>query len=115
MDLGKQIRLGRLFSHPSGRLCSLAVDHFVGYNKGLPVGLRNVPETLRGRKCTGSIAVHTLRSRRTDPRFCCAANVVTASEAREPDVYRDCSNRLLDGLDSYSKCNKPPDRTPQRS
>jgi hypothetical protein len=23
--------------------------------------------------------------------------VVTASEAREPDVYRDCSNRLLDG------------------
>jgi len=21
----------------------------------------------------------------------------TASEAREPDVYRDCSNRLLDG------------------
>ena len=32
----------------------------------------------------------------TDLRFCCAANVVTASEAREPDVYRDCSNRLLD-------------------
>ena len=28
-------------------------------------------------------------------RFCCAANVVTASEAREPDAYRDCSNRLL--------------------
>ncbi len=33
----------------------------------------------------------------TDLRFCCAANVVTAGEAREPDVYRDCSNRLLDG------------------
>ena len=32
----------------------------------------------------------------TSPRFCCAANVVTASEAREPDVYRDCSNRLLE-------------------
>ena len=28
-------------------------------------------------------------------RFCCAANVVIASAAREPDVYRDCSNRLL--------------------
>jgi len=25
---------------------------------------------------------------------------VTASEAREPDVYRDCSNRLLYSLDS---------------
>ena len=33
----------------------------------------------------------------TSLRFCCAANVVTASEAREPDVYRDCSNRLLGG------------------
>ena len=31
----------------------------------------------------------------TSLRFCCAANVVTASEAREPDAYRDCSNRLL--------------------
>jgi hypothetical protein len=32
----------------------------------------------------------------TSLRFCCAANVVTASEAREPDVYRDSSNRLLE-------------------
>ena len=32
---------------------------------------------------------------RTSLRFCCAANVVTAGEAREPDAYRDSSNRLL--------------------
>ncbi len=32
----------------------------------------------------------------TDLRFCCAANVVTASVARELAAYRDCSNRLLD-------------------
>ena len=32
---------------------------------------------------------------RTSLRFCCAANVVTASEAREPDGCRDCSNRLV--------------------
>ncbi len=37
---------------------------------------------------------------RTSLRFCCAANVVTASEAREPDVCRDSSNRLLDRNDS---------------
>jgi hypothetical protein len=37
---------------------------------------------------------------RTSLRFCCAANVVTASEAREPDGCRDCINRLLDILDS---------------
>ena len=30
-------------------------------------------------------------------RFCCAANVVTESETRELDAYRDSSNRLLDG------------------
>ncbi len=46
MDLSKQIRLNRLFAHPSGRLCSVAVDHFVGYQKGLPEGLVNVPETI---------------------------------------------------------------------
>jgi class I fructose-bisphosphate aldolase len=46
MDLAKQIRLNRLFAHPSGRLCSVAVDHFVGYQKGLPEGLVNVPETI---------------------------------------------------------------------
>ena len=37
------------------------------------------------------------RSHRTSLRFCCAANVVTAGVAREPDAYRDCSNRLLGG------------------
>ena len=29
----------------------------------------------------------------TDLRFCCAANVVTASEVREPDTCRDKCNR----------------------
>ena len=47
MDLAKRIRLNRIFGHPSKRLCSVAVDHLVGYQKGLPQGLRNVPETLR--------------------------------------------------------------------
>jgi len=47
MDLAKQIRLNRIFSHPSGRLCSVAVDHYIGYQKGLPKGLVNVPKALR--------------------------------------------------------------------
>ena len=47
MSLGKRIRLNRVFSHSSGRLCSLAVDHFIGYQRGLPKGLVNVPKTLR--------------------------------------------------------------------
>lgn len=46
MGLGKQIRLNRVFSHASGRLCSVAVDHFMVYNLGLPPGLRRMKETL---------------------------------------------------------------------
>ncbi len=47
MNLGKQIRLNRLFAHPSGRLCSVAVDHFIGYGKLRPGGgLSNLPEAL---------------------------------------------------------------------
>ncbi len=37
---------------------------------------------------------------RSEIRLCCAANVVTASVAREVEGCRDCSNRLLDSLDS---------------
>jgi fructose-bisphosphate aldolase, class I len=46
MNLGKLIRLNRLFSHPSQRLCSVAVDHFGGYGPGLPEGLRKILPTL---------------------------------------------------------------------
>jgi DhnA family fructose-bisphosphate aldolase class Ia len=46
MDLAKTIRVNRLFAHPSRRLCSVAVDHFIGYQKGLPEGLADVPQTL---------------------------------------------------------------------
>lgn len=47
MNIGKRIRLNRLFSHPSGRLCSVAVDHFIGYGKLQPAGgLSNLPAAL---------------------------------------------------------------------
>ncbi len=47
LNLAKRTRLGRIFSQPSGRICSVAIDHFVGYSQKLPPGLRNVPETIR--------------------------------------------------------------------
>ena len=34
-------------------------------------------------------------------RLCCAANVVTASEAREPDVYRGTNDLLGGEADGY--------------
>jgi class I fructose-bisphosphate aldolase len=46
MSLGKLVRLNRLFAHPSGRLCSVAVDHLMGYAQGLPAGLRHIKPTL---------------------------------------------------------------------
>jgi class I fructose-bisphosphate aldolase len=48
MGLGKSIRLKRIFSHPTGRLCSVAVDHFLGYHQDLYLqpGLRELPKTL---------------------------------------------------------------------
>lgn len=46
MNTGKLVRLNRLFSHSSKRLCSVAVDHFIGYGQGLPGGLRHIKDTL---------------------------------------------------------------------
>jgi class I fructose-bisphosphate aldolase len=46
MNIGKRIRLSRLFSHPSGRLFSVAVDHFGAYPQGLPPSLQQMQETL---------------------------------------------------------------------
>lgn len=47
MGLGKQIHLNRLFADPSGRLLSVAVDHFLNYSASrLPDGIRDLPKTL---------------------------------------------------------------------
>jgi class I fructose-bisphosphate aldolase len=46
MKLGKLIRMNRIFSHPSGRLCSVAVDHSFAYGEGAPPGLRKIKSTL---------------------------------------------------------------------
>jgi class I fructose-bisphosphate aldolase len=47
MNTGKMVRLNRLFSHSSGRLCSVAIDHFITYQEGMPEGLRDVAGTLK--------------------------------------------------------------------
>ena len=46
MNVGKKIRLNRLFSHPSGKSCSLAIDHFLLYESSMPKGLRDLPGVL---------------------------------------------------------------------
>jgi class I fructose-bisphosphate aldolase len=60
MSVGKLARLNRIFSHPSGRLCSAAVDHFIGYEGGLPLGLRHIKHTLSAlvAGCPDAITMH---------------------------------------------------------
>jgi len=38
--------MNRVFSHPSGNLCSVAVDHLIAYGQALPIGLRRIKSTL---------------------------------------------------------------------
>ena len=47
-SLGKTIRLSRIFSHASGRILSVAVDHLINYPINLPPGLRKMADTLEG-------------------------------------------------------------------
>ena len=47
MGLGTQIRLRRIFSHPSGRLFGAAVDHFIGYGNVRTGGLADLGGALR--------------------------------------------------------------------
>lgn len=46
-SLGKQIRLNRIFSHPSGRILAVAADHMINYPSGkLPEPLRQIEATI---------------------------------------------------------------------
>ncbi len=47
-DLGKALRLGRIFNHPSGRILSVAVDHMINYPTGMPEPLRDIGPTIEG-------------------------------------------------------------------
>jgi len=45
-SLGKQTRLKRIFSHPSGRILSVAIDHLVNYSGGMPDGLKYLERSI---------------------------------------------------------------------
>lgn len=44
--LGKSVHLNRIFSHPSGRVLTVAVDHLITYPSGMPDGLRDLGGTI---------------------------------------------------------------------
>ncbi|PCJ56304.1 MAG: aldolase [Planctomycetota bacterium] len=44
--LGKKTRLQRIFSHPSGKILSVAIDHLINYPIGMPEGLKDMDKCM---------------------------------------------------------------------
>lgn len=61
MGLGTEVRLKRIFSHSSGRLFGVAVDHWLGYGDVRHGGLADLTRTLRDTLATSPDSV-TLNS-----------------------------------------------------
>ena len=88
MNLGKLVRLNRIFSHPSGRLCSVAADHFFGYGEGLPPGLRHIKPTLAalvaGRP--DAVTLHKGVAASAWPPYAGAVPLIVQSTAMQPAI-----------------------------
>lgn len=85
-SLGKQVRLNRIFSHPSGRILSVAVDHLINYPIGLPAGLRQMGQTIEaiiaGRP--SAITMNKGIARRFMPPFAGQVPLIVQSMALRP-------------------------------
>ncbi len=93
MELGKSIRLERLFSHPSKRLCSVAIDHFIGYEKGLPCGLTHLGRTLEQIMAGAPDAVTMSKGVAKSlwgPYAGCVPLIISAVQFRVDDSYLEC-------------------------
>ncbi len=92
-NLGKQVRLNRVFSHPSGRILTVAVDHLINYPTGMPEGLRRLGETIEkvveGRP--NAITINKGAAMRFMPPFAGKVPVIVQSMALRPDddVFAD--------------------------
>jgi class I fructose-bisphosphate aldolase len=66
MSIGREVRLKRIFSNPSGNLFGVAVDHFVGYGNAVSGGLANLPKalaaTMAGKPDSVTIQVGTAKN-----------------------------------------------------
>jgi fructose-bisphosphate aldolase, class I len=111
MDLGKSIRLARLFSHVSGRFCSVAVDHFIGYQTGLPSGLRDLRSALESIVAGGpdAVTMHVGVAKTCWPAFAGRVPLIIQSIIGRPDDSADeqlCvpedAARL--GADAFATC-----------
>ena len=111
MGIGKAVRLGRLFSHPSGRLCSVAVDHFANYSKGkLPDGLRRIGATLEqivaGRPDSVTmqrgIAEHAWKPHAGKIPFILQTSLLTVDDAYAPELIAYPEDAIRMGADAIA-------------
>ncbi len=47
-DMGKQVRMNRIFRHAEKRILSVAADHMINYRIGMPEPLRDIESTIAG-------------------------------------------------------------------
>ncbi len=91
--LGKQVRLNRIFSHPSRRVLTVAVDHLINYPDGLPKGLDTItvttPKVLEGRP--SAITLNKGAAMRCMGRHAGRVPLIIQSIALKPDeaVFAD--------------------------
>jgi fructose-bisphosphate aldolase, class I len=111
MGLGKQVRLNRLFQHDSGRFCSIAVDHFIGYQQGLPLGLRDLRTTLEAIIAGGPDAVTMHKGVATScwPQFAGRTPFILQSIIGRPDDSADehmatPEDAVRLGADAFATC-----------
>lgn len=111
MELGKAIRLARLFGHVSGRFCSVAIDHFIGYQAGLPAGLRDLPSML-DQLVAGvpdAITMHIGVAKACWPRYAGRIPLIVQSIIGRPDDTADehlCvpEDAVRLGADAFATC-----------
>jgi class I fructose-bisphosphate aldolase len=87
MNVGKLVRMNRIFSHSGGRLCSVAVDHFIGYGHGLPDGLRQIQPTLAA-ICAGrpdAVTMHKGIAASAWPPYAGRISMILQSTTARPD------------------------------
>ena len=90
--LGKEIRLKRIFSHPTGRILSIAVDHLVNYPIGMPKGLRNLEKTIEEIIAAKPNAITMLKgtAARYMPRFAGQVPLILQQMAVRPHSSNLC-------------------------
>lgn len=86
--LGKQVRLNRIFSHPSGRILAVAVDHLINYPTGMPEGLRPLGQTLAKivEGMPNSITMNKGTALRFMPQFAGKVPFIVQQMALRPDA-----------------------------